>query len=114
MDIRFDDYNAYPDSDIVTVTEKCITLTTGQFIDFAQCADNFHRVHSGSGKCVGEREVTGSDCTIAFYTAPLTTHIVFVSGSRVREFFRRESAVDRFHKLCNQITDAGYTTCDMS
>ena len=29
MDIRFDDYNAYPDSDIVTVTEKGITLTTG-------------------------------------------------------------------------------------
>ena len=39
MDIRFDDYNAYPDFDIVTVTEKGITLTTGQFIDFAQCAD---------------------------------------------------------------------------
>ena len=112
MDIRFDDYNAYPESDIVSVTEAGITLSTGQFIDFAQCAANFYGIHGGSGKCVGERDAT--DHSIAFYTAPLTTHIVFVSGSRVREFFRRESAVDRFHKLCNQITDAGYTTCDMS
>ena len=108
MELRFDEYNAYPDSDIVTVTEKGITLTTGQFIDFAQCADNFHRVHGGSGKCVGEREVTGSDCTIAFYTAPLTTHIVFVGG------WFKPSPERQFGKLCQQIADVGYTTYDGS
>lgn len=109
MDIRFDDYNAYPESDIVAVTETGITLSTGQFIDFAQCAANFHSVHGGSGKCVGEREVGGSDCTIAFYTAPLTTHIVFVGGG-----WFKPSPERRFRKLCQQIAHAGYTTYDGS
>ena len=36
MDIRFDDYNAYPDSDILEVTETGIMLSTGQFIDYAK------------------------------------------------------------------------------
>lgn len=40
MEIRFDDYNAYPDSDIRAVTEAGIELSTGQFIDFARCAAN--------------------------------------------------------------------------
>lgn len=113
MEIRFDDYNAYPDSDIRAVTEAGIELSTGQFIDFARCAANFHTVHGGSGRCVGERDVTGSNPSVAFYTAPLTTHIVFAERGRLRELFGR-SAVDRFHSLCRQIGAAGYTTCDMS
>ena len=109
MDIRFDDYNAYPDSDIVSVTGKGITLSSGQFIDFADCAANFHSIHGGSRKCVGERDLSGSDPSIAFYTAPLTTHIVFP-----RRGIFRPSAVSRFHKLHRQITDTGHTTYDGS
>ena len=112
MAIRFDTYNAYPDSDILAVTERGIKLSTGQFIDYAQCALNFHHIHGGSGKCVGERDV--SDLSIAFYTAPLTTHIVFVEGSKLRELFRKETAVQKFHALCCRIADAGYTTMDES
>lgn len=114
MDIRFDAYNAYPDSDIVSVTDKGVTLSTGQFLDFAQCAANFQAVHGGSGRCVGERDVSGSDPSIGFYTAPITTHILFLSGSKLREFFRWDSAVVRFQRLRRQIEDAGFTTCDMS
>lgn len=114
MEIRFDDYNAYPDSDIQEVTDTGIRLSTGQFIDYAQCAANFHSLHGCSGRCVGERETGASDCTIAFYTAPLTTHIVFPAGGRLREFFGKHGAVHRFHTLCRQITDAGYTTLDAS
>lgn len=110
MELRFDDYNAYPDSDIREVTEQGIVLSTGQFIDYAQCAANFHSLHGGSGKCVGERNV--QERTIIFYTAPLTTHITFPEGSRLREFFRRENAVRRFHKLCRQINETGYQTKD--
>lgn len=106
MDIRFDDYNAYPESDIVSVTERGITLSTGQFIDFAQCAANFYGIHGGSGKCVGERDTT--DRSIAFYTAPLTTHFVFVGG------WFKPSPEGRFRRLCQQITAAGYTTYDGS
>ena len=111
MDIRFDEYNAYPESDIVSVTEMGITLSTGQFIDFAQCAQNFQCVHGGSGKCVGERDVAGDSASpsIAFYTAPLTTHIVFVGGG-----WFRPSPERQFRKLCQQIADAGYTTYDGS
>ena len=107
MEIRFDEYNAYPESDIVSVTETGITLSTGQFIGFADCAANFHAVHGGSGKCVGERDSTG--LTIAFYTAPLTTHIVFVGGG-----WFQPSPEHQFRKLCQQIADAGYTTYDES
>lgn len=107
MEIRFDEYNAYPESDIVSVTETGIMLSTGQFIDFADCAANFHAVHGGSGKCVGARDSTG--LTIAFYTAPLTTHIVFVK----RGWFQ-PSPEHQFRKLCQQIADAGYTTYDES
>lgn len=114
MDIRFDEYNAYPDSDIREVTETGIVLSAGQRIDYAACAANFQAVHGGSGRCVGEREVSSSDYTIAFYTAPLTTHIVFTSASKLREFFRKETAVNRYHALLKRIADAGYTTRDMS
>ncbi len=107
MEIRFDTYNAYPESDIVTVTERGIRLSTGQFIDFAVCAENFHSVHGGSGKCVGERDIC--DRSIAFYTAPLTTHIVFVGGG-----WFKPSPEKEFRKLCRQIADAGYTTYDAS
>ena len=114
MDIRFNTYDAFPDSDILTVTAEGVTLSNGRFLDFAQCAANYHAVHGGSGKCVGERDVTGSDPSIAFYTAPLTTHIVFVSGGKLREFFKKKTAADRYHALLKQIADAGYTTYDES
>jgi len=112
MDIRFDDYNAYPDSDIRAVTERGIQLSTGQFISYAECAANFHSLYGGSGKCVGERNA--EELTVIFYTAPLTTHITFLEGSRLRELFRRDTAVQRFHKLCRQINEAGFGTRDES
>ena len=112
MEIRFDDYNAYPDSDIREVTERGITLSTGQFIDFAECAGNFSGLYGGSGKCIGERNA--QELTVIFYTAPLTTHITFTKRSRILEFFRKDDAAQRFHKLCRQINAAGYTTKDES
>lgn len=110
MDIRFDDYNAYPNTDIRRLTKKGITLSTGLVIDYAQCAANYQAVHGGSGKCVGERNV--SERTIIFYTAPLTTHLTFVEGNRFLEFFRLHKTAEDFHALCDLIEHAGYTTCD--
>lgn len=110
MEIRFDDYNAYPDSVIQEVTPNGILLTTGQFIDYAACAENFRSLYGGSGTCVGERNV--EELTVIFYTAPLTTHITFTEGGRLREFFRKDSAVQQLHALCRQIREAGWTTRD--
>lgn len=110
MEIRFDDYNAYLESVIQEVTQKGILLTTGQFIDYAQCAENFSGLYGGTGNCVGERNA--QELTVIFYTAPLTTHITFSEDCWLREFFRRENALQRFHKLCRQINEAGYQTKD--
>lgn len=107
MDIRSDDHNAYPDSDILSISAEGIMLSTGQLIDYADCARNFHSVHGGRGKCVGERDVT--DCSIVFYTAPLTINIGFVG----RRWFR-PSPIDRFRSLLREITNAGDTTMDES
>ena len=112
MDIRFDEYNAYLDTVIQEVTDAGIQLTTGQYIDYADCADHFFELYGGSGKCVGERNA--QELTIIFYTAPLTTHITFSEGGWLREFFRKDDAAHRFHKLCKQICEAGYTTRDES
>lgn len=112
MDIRFDDYNAYPNTDIRAVTKKGILLSTGQFIDYAECAANFYAVHGGSGKCVGGRNV--QERTIVFYTAPLTTHLVWVEENKFLEFFRRNKAVDDFRAQCRLIEHAGFTTYDES
>ena len=112
MDIRFDEYNAYLDTVIQEVTDAGIQLTTGQYIDYADCADNFFELYGGSGKCVGERNA--QELTVIFYTAPLTTHITFSEGSWLQEFFRKDDAASRFHKLCKQICNAGYTTRDES
>ena len=80
----------------------------GAFIRFADCAATFAALHGGSGKCVGERDATGSNPSIDFYTAPLTTHIIFVS----RGPLGHGAAMRRFHVLQRQIEAFGYTTYD--
>ena len=112
MEIRFDDYHAYFDSVIEEVTEAGIRLTTGQLIDYVRCAENFHSLYGGSGKCVGERNA--QELTVIFYTAPLTTHITFAENGWLRKFLRKDNAAERFHRLARRINEAGYTTRDES
>ena len=112
MDIRFDEYNAYLDSVIQEVTDTGVRLTTGQYIEYAVCADNFFELYGGGRKCVGERNA--QELTVIFYTAPLTTHITFSESGLLREFFRKDNAARRFHKLGKQIGESGYTTRDES
>lgn len=108
--ISFEDYHACPDNAIQAITEKGILLENGNFIGFAQCAANFAAQHGGSGTCVGERDITGSNPSFGFYTAPLTTHIFFMPGG----IFGRKAALRRFHALQKQIEAFGYTTYDLS
>ena len=106
--ITFEDYHACPDDAITAVTPEGIQTENGTFIRFADCAANFAALHGGSGKCVGERDVTGSNPSIDLYTAPLTTHIIFVS----KGLLGRGAAMRRFHALQRQIESFGYTTYD--
>ena len=106
--ICFEDYHAVPDDAITEITPEGIRTETGAFIRFTDCAANFSALHSGSGRCVGERDATGSNPSIDLYTAPLTTHIIFVS----RGPLGHGAAMRRFHALQRQIEAFGYTTYD--
>lgn len=114
MKIRFDEYNAYTEDDIRQVTERGILLKDGFYIDFVECASNFHRIHGGSGKCVGERDLSGTNPSFGFYTAPISTHIFFMPQGKLREFFSKMPAARRFQALRCQIEQYGFTTYDRS
>ena len=98
-DITFEDYHAVPDDAVTEITPEGIRTENGTFIRFADCAANFAALHGGSGRCVGERDATGSNPSIDFYTAPLTTHIIFVP----RGLQGHGAAMRRFHALQKQI-----------
>ena len=108
--ITFEDYHVCTDDDIKSLTAQGILLANGDFIDFAECAANFAALHGGSGKCVGERDISGSNPSFGFYTAPLTTHIFFMP----RGLFGRYQALRRFRALQKQMEALGYTTYDIT
>lgn len=108
--ITFEDYHVCLDDDVRALTAQGILLENGSFIDFAECAANFAALHGGSGRCVGERDITGSNPSFGFYTSPLTTHIFFMP----RGCFGRRSALRRFREMQKQIESFGFTTYDMT
>ncbi|MDD4493358.1 MAG: hypothetical protein PHV32_03275 [Eubacteriales bacterium] len=116
-EIDFSNYISITDEDILSGGAYGIsykTVSGSAYINFTECAYNYERLNGGSGKCVGERDITGSNPSIIFYTAPLTTHIFFMSGSKLKEVFAKNNVQQRFHKLQNQIIDAGFSTIDLS
>lgn len=116
-EIDFSDYITITDQDIISVGDHGLwykTASSSAYINFIECSYNYERSYGGSGKCVGERDITGSNPSIIFYTAPLTTHIFFMSGNKLKEVFSKNSVQQRFHKLQNQIVDAGFLTFDLS
>lgn len=108
--ITFKDYHVCPDSAVQAITTKGILLENGEFIDFAECTANFAAIHGGSGKCVGERDITGANPSFGFYTAPLTTHIIFIP----RGLFGRRKALLHFHAMQRKLEAFGFTTYDMT
>ncbi|MCL2140576.1 MAG: hypothetical protein FWH42_02695 [Dehalococcoidia bacterium] len=113
--IDFSDYISITDSDIVSVDNQGITyknIKGSFFISFAECACNYERINGGSGKCVGERDITGSNPSFAFFTAPITTHVFFLGEGKAKTSKRHFQ--QRFHNLQNQIIAAGFTTFDLS
>ena len=110
--ITFDDYDICTVNNIVDINEYGIAVDSFRFINFKECAYNFKQIEGGSGKCVGERDIT--DLSFSFYTSPKPIVIKFIKNRRFAEFFTREKAVSRFHKLQEQIVKYGYTTRDLS
>lgn len=111
--IDYSDYISISEKDIVNVSNAGISYQGG-FINFRECAYNFKAEHGGDGKCVGERDITGSTPCFIFYTAPLTTHIFFIPKGKLAELFSKVPTYQRFHNLQKQLNEHGYTTRDLS
>lgn len=111
--ITFEDYDAYTDNEIVGISKEGISLKSFGFINFKECAYNFKQTEGGSGKCIGEREIT--DLSFTFYTSPKPIMIKFVEKNKLIELItKKHNTALRFQKLQEQIFGYGYNTRDMS
>lgn len=98
----------------INVTEDGITVESATkkiYINFDICAQNFS-LEKGKefSKCVATRDIT--TLSFVFYTQP-KTNLIFK-----RKFFKdlisRKSAVNKFLDVQKAITEAGYTSYDIS
>ena len=110
--ISFEDYDCCTENDILGVGANGISLKSFDFINFRECAYNFKQTEGGSGKCVGERDIT--DLSFTFYTSPKPIMIKFLEKSKIHEFLSKNNAKKRFMHFQKQIIDLGYTTWDLS
>ena len=110
--ITFEDYDACTENEIMGISKEGISLKSFRFINFKECAYNFKQTEGGSGKCVGEREIT--DLSFTFYTSPKPIMIKFIEKNKYLELISKENTISRFHKLQKQIVQYGYSTRDMS
>ena len=110
--ITFEDYDACTENEIIDISKEGISLKSFGFINFKECAYNFKQIEGGSGKCVGEREIT--DLSFTFYTSPKPIMIKFIERNKFIEFIAKENTISRFNKLQKQIIKFGYTTRDIS
>ena len=110
--ITFEDYEACTENEITGISKAGISLKSFGFINFKECAYNFKQTEGGSGKCVGEREIT--DLSFTFYTSPKPIMIKFIEKNKFIEFIAKENTISRFNKLQKQIIKFGYTTRDIS
>lgn len=110
--ITFEDYDACTENEIMGINKEGISLQPFRFINFKECAYNFKQTEGGSGKCVGEHEIT--DLSFTFYTSPKPIMIKFIEKSKFIESISKKNTIYRFHKLQKQILEYGYCTRDMS
>lgn len=97
--------------DIESVDEDGIKFRSGHIVTFAECVNNFSRLHPGSEyKCIGDCDVTAAPPYIELYSAYAHEKILFAGGGP----FARKNNIAGFHKLRKQIEDLGYTTFDLS
>ena len=93
-DIYFDNYEAFTEKEILSVTAKGITLRNGMYIDFNICAENFKMAYPDISDCVGEMEV--ADLSFTFYAAPRAIMISFSYGDSRTGFNELQSTIQRY------------------
>ena len=74
--VTFEDYDTYTENEIIWISKEGISLKSSQFINFRECTYNFKQTKGGSGKCIGERDI--SNLSFTFYTSPKPILIKFI------------------------------------
>ena len=98
----FDSYDAFSEKEILSVTEKGITLHNGVYIDFSECVKNFTRAYPDAECCVGEKEVT--DLSLTFYTYPKAIMIKFLYKNAQAHFCDFENTIRNYGYRLYDIT----------
>lgn len=109
--ITLENYDVYTENEIAGISKEGISLTDLDFINFKECVYNFNQIYGGSGKCIGERNIT--EFSFTFYTSPKPIIIKFIQKNRFK-FVTKNNTISRFHSLQKQIEGYGYSTRDMS
>ena len=100
----------YEYGDVREVTSDGILMADGCFIDFAVCAENFHRLHpQSSGRCAAERDA--ESCAVIFCTDPERTVIRFPVR---RSIFRRRAGYRDFRRFVDTLQSFGWRTYDLT
>ncbi len=110
--LTFEDYDSCSEDEIAGISKDGISLISFDFINFKECAYNFKQTEGGSGKCIGEREIT--DLSFTFYTSPKPIMIKFIPKNKFFESIAKENTISRFNKLQKQILKYGYSTLDIT
>lgn len=99
-----------PFSRIVSVTHEALIWRDDagdHRVDLTRCARNWQRAHPGaSGKCVGDRHAPGH---ILLYADEPILLVNDVAGQSLQG-----PAYEAFCRVTRLLTDAGWTTCDMT
>lgn len=99
-----------PFARIVSVTHEALVWRDDagdHRVDLARCARNWQAVHPGaSGKCVGDRHAPGH---ILLYADEPVLLVNDVPGDSLQS-----PAYEAFSRVTRQLTDAGWSTCDMT
>ena len=99
-----------PFSRIESVTHEALVWRdeTGEHrVDLPRCARNWKAAHHGaSGQCVGDRHAPGR---ILLYADEPVLLVNDVPGDSMRS-----PAYEAFSRVTRQLTDAGWSTCDMT
>lgn len=109
----FFEYICISEKDIVSVCNTGISYQNG-FINFRECAYNYKHIHGGNENCIGERDMSGSVLSFAFYISAHVTQICFISKSKFGEWLTKRTTIQRFYDLQEKITLYGYTIQDLS
>ena len=99
MKIDFSDYVTLTENDIIAITKSGIETSNG-IISFIECNENFIEEHKIKGSYIGEFDSSGSNLSIALYTAPLTAHFFFMENQK------------SFYQTIKTIKEYGYEFID--